>query len=313
MINFRFHIISLVAVFLALALGVLFGSAVGEPAIVDTLHGQIDTARQRANDLRQQNSDVRGQLGRMSDFVDASAAFTVQNRLRNVDVVVIAERGVDDNPIDATVDLLRQAGANVPAIIWLQQRWLLPEQADVDALAGALGSSSTIADTVRVEGLNALARRVGRPVSTLDEGQPDVLQALVDAKFISVDGADVQALASFPAHRARALVIDGIQSDIDDPVVFAACVTALKNRGVGTVAAEVGSDNRNADAQRGDIVAAIRADDKLDRVVSTVDDLDLVQGRLTTVIALQQIAQGTAGDYGYGQGAQMPVPEAITQ
>jgi hypothetical protein len=313
MINFRFHIISLVAVFLALALGVLFGSAVGEPAIVDTLHGQIDTARARANDLRRQNSDLRGQAKRMSEFVDSTSAFTVQNRLKNVDIVVIAERGVDDNPIDATVDLMREAGANVPAIIWLQQRWMLPEQGDVEALAEALGSSSTIADTVRVEGLNALARRVGRPVSALDADQPDVLQALVDANFITVDGADVPALASFPAHRSRALVVDGISSDIDDPVVFAACVTALKNRGVGTVAAEVGSDSPDAAAQRGDIVAAVRADDKLDRIVSTIDDLDLVQGRLTAVIALQQIAQGTAGDYGYGQGARTPVPEAVTQ
>jgi hypothetical protein len=312
MINFRFHIISLVAVFLALALGVLFGSAVGEPAIVDTLHGQIDTARQRSNELRAQNGDLRDEVGRMSDFVDATSGFMVEGRLKKVDVAVIAERGIDDKPVDSTVELLRAAGANAPGIVWLQKRWLLADPTDVQALADAIGSSSTVADTVRAEGLNALARRLARPVSSLDEGTPDLLAALADANFIAIDGADLETMQAFPVRPARALVVDGAESDIDDPDMFLATVRALKNRGVDTVAAEVGSDKPDQRDARGRVVQAVRDDNQLDGVVSTLDDLDLAQGRITAVIALQQIAAGTAGDYGYGQGAR-PVPKVITQ
>ena len=45
MINFRFHIVSLIAVFLALALGVVMGSTVIDRAIVDGLHDRIDRRR----------------------------------------------------------------------------------------------------------------------------------------------------------------------------------------------------------------------------------------------------------------------------
>ena len=45
MINFRFHIASLVAVFLALALGVVMGSTVVDRAIVESLRTQIDDVR----------------------------------------------------------------------------------------------------------------------------------------------------------------------------------------------------------------------------------------------------------------------------
>src|SRR4051794_11399900 len=299
MINFRFHIISLVAVFLALALGVLFGSAVGEPAIVDTLHGQINTAQNRLHDLRQENSDLNAEMKRLSDFVDATGPLMVQDRLQGVDVAVLAERGVDGKPVHDTMQLLHDAGANAPVAIWLEPRWQLPERADVDALATAIGSSSTIPDTVRVEAMNALARRVSRPASTV-EGTPDLLTTLADAKFISIDGADAKALASFPAHRGRAVVIDGSRSDITDPAVFVAAVAAFKNRGVPTVAAEVGSEAADERSNRGQVVDVVRADDQLDGEVSTLDDLDLAQGRLTAVLALQQAASGVFRDYGYG-------------
>ena len=42
--------------------------------------------------------------------------------------------------------------------------------------------------------------------------------------------------------------------------------------------------------------------------MSTLDDGELVQGQVTAVIALEQLAAGTVGHYGYGQGAQSPLP-----
>jgi hypothetical protein len=321
MINFRFHIISLVAVFLALALGIFLGAAVGEPTIVERLRGQINTAQERSNRLQSENSDLADEVDRLQQFVETASAFTVAGRLEGVDVAVIAERGVDDGPVDATVDLLRAAGANAPMVVWLQRRWELAEESDVEALADAIGSSSTTAEVVRSEAFNALARRVTRPRAESDATDPDdpddledpdVLQALADANFIAIDGADLDALASFPATTARALVVDGWGGDIDDGELFASAVTTFKNRGVDTVAAEVGGDAPEETAQRGAFVEPVREDEALDGFVSTVDDLDLAQGRVSAVIALEQLAAGIVGDYGYGAGAARPVPEVLT-
>ncbi|MDF2825411.1 MAG: hypothetical protein K0R68_2819, partial [Mycobacterium sp.] len=48
----------------------------------------------------------------------------------------------------------------------------------------------------------------------------------------------------------------------------------------------------------------IRSDPSLNNVVSTVDDIGVESGRITTVLGLQDLADGgTPGQYGVGQGA----------
>jgi hypothetical protein len=43
-------------------------------------------------------------------------------------------------------------------------------------------------------------------------------------------------------------------------------------------------------------------------VVSTLDDVELVQGRVAAVLTLEQLENGAVGHYGYGRGADSPVP-----
>ena len=55
MINFRFHLVSLIAVFLALAVGIVMGYGVlGQPT-VDTLQRRIDNVEANANRIRREN------------------------------------------------------------------------------------------------------------------------------------------------------------------------------------------------------------------------------------------------------------------
>ena len=52
-------------------------------------------------------------------------------------------------------------------------------------------------------------------------------------------------------------------------------------------------------------------DQTLSRAASTVDDVELVQGRVATVLALEAISGGNlknVGHYGYGSGASEPLP-----
>jgi hypothetical protein len=61
-------------------------------------------------------------------------------------------------------------------------------------------------------------------------------------------------------------------------------------------------------AKRGDALDPVRGNPSLSKVVSTFDDAELPQGDLTAVIALEQIADGIVGHYGYGKGASKPLP-----
>src|SRR4051794_13363363 len=203
MINFRFHIISLVAVFLALALGIFLGSAVGEPTIVGTLNNRINDVEKLANARRDENDDLRTENERLRRYIDQSASFAVANRLAGKDVVVVAERGVDDGPVKAELAMLREAGATAPAIVWVEPKFELKDADDVSPMASMLHLPVSDPATLRAQGLAALARRLTRPPTTSET--PDLLSRMVDEKFVSVDGLDKDQLGELPTRRAWAV------------------------------------------------------------------------------------------------------------
>ena len=81
MVNFRFHLVSLIAVFLALGLGILTGSAVVNQATVQTIRREIKDVRAEVNNLRSTNGQLKDDLNRSNAFLADSAAYAVDGRL----------------------------------------------------------------------------------------------------------------------------------------------------------------------------------------------------------------------------------------
>ena len=86
MVNFRFHLVSLIAVFLALGLGILTGSAVVNQATVQTIRREIKDVRAEVNNLRSANGQLKDDLNRSNAFLADSAAYAVEGRLLAVPV-----------------------------------------------------------------------------------------------------------------------------------------------------------------------------------------------------------------------------------
>ncbi len=316
MVNFRFHLISIIAVFLALGLGILMGSTVIDEAIVDRLDREIESVRTESDELRTENAQLRDDLDRVDTYVADSAAMAVEDRLDNVPVVILAERAVGGEMVDATAALIRAAGADAPAVIWLEDRWMLDDQNSIETLRGTL-DTATSAASVRDRALDALARRIAEPPAApeaSDAGEepvPDLLTRLSDAGFIDVQGDDVD-LATFPAGPSRAIVVTGTDSLFSESDLTVALTQALVEADVSSVVGEVFVAGQSDDApERGDAIAPVREDDTLNATVSTVDDLDLVAGRVASVLALEDLATGTVGHYGYGRGADQIIPAAV--
>jgi hypothetical protein len=308
MINFRFHLVSLIAVFLALGLGILVGSSVVDQVIVDRLERDIASVRSESNDRRNENERLEDRIGELEDVIAASAPYTVQRRLDEVPVAVIAEHGVDADTVQQTMAMLEQAGAEVPGVLWLDDAWRLDDPQQVQALGAAVGVNGNAAST-RTAALQQLADRLAEPAvatSTSDESV-DVLQALEDAGFVSVSDGDVAAFASFPMRTSRALVVTGTHSDLAGSDTLEQLVRALVDASVPSAVAEV-YDGDVEDSGRGDAVAPVRGDASLSEVVATLDDAELVQGRVAAVLALEGLADGAIGHYGYGRGATAPMP-----
>jgi Copper transport outer membrane protein, MctB len=315
MINFRFHIVSLIAVFLALALGIVMGATVVNRAIVDRLNDRIDTVEKNANARRAESNELRGQVGQLQGYIDSTKDFAVTGRLNGVTLATIATRGVDDEAVKQTVELAQRAGARAPGILWLEEKLTLSDGDAVRQLGELIGSPGGNAKATRDEAWNALAGRLasgGAPVNGRD-----LLTVLVDDGFVTFEPVGDQAgddfpLATFPGADARVLLIDGTNGQVANNEVVAPLSNAIVASQLRLVVGEV-FDETDEGPDRGAMLTPIRRNDGLTQTVSTVDDLDLVEGRVTAVLALSDLNRNVVGQYGYGQGATKSTPEWSTQ
>jgi len=280
MINFRFHLVSLIAVFLALGLGILVGSSVVDRAIVDNLEREINNVKNDSNQVRADLKVRDNTLSQLDEYVKKSAAYAVDQRLLDV------------------------PGANVPGVLWLTDKWRLDNAADLAKLQNAAHVSGNNA-AVRAAALQLLARRLAQSPTTGRRKTADILEPLRTAGFLDFSDGDRSALAKFPVRAARVVVVTGTNSDLAGTDTVVPFVRGLVAAGAPSVVAEVYDSHNGASPvpERGASVAPVRGERVLQQDVSTIDDLELAQGQVSVVIALEQLGGGTVGHYGYGQGA----------
>lgn len=145
MINLRYHIVSLTAVFLAIGIGLTLGSTFLDRATVENLNGQLENLEGRLDERNQQIDELQGELEQadaLQAALDAQGTTLLADRMDAVPVVVIASEGVDEADVDGALQSLQTAGADVLGTWWLTERFLLQGEGDVDDLATALDEPS---------------------------------------------------------------------------------------------------------------------------------------------------------------------------
>ena len=110
MIDFRYHLISIVAVFLALGIGILMGSVVLDQSLVRHLQTQLDGIEQTNEDLRGANEDLRDQVEVAENFALAARALLLPAALEGRDVVLVTFAGTDASVLDAVRAGIDEAG-----------------------------------------------------------------------------------------------------------------------------------------------------------------------------------------------------------
>ncbi len=304
MVTFRFYLVSLVAVFLALAMGVVVGSTLIDRAIVDRLDRSVDSVSDRLDRQQDENAELRDELQELRDYADSTAPAVVDGTLDGGGVAMVAERGVEPDVVESAVTLLQDAEGTAPGILWLEPTWALAEESDRVRMAEALD--------VPVTGPGRLRDRAwGRLVTALQGGsvQGDPLTDLAEAGFITYqDVGGLESGADALAGVGEQVVLVGGPGSQLGPDLTLALGRGLVRAGVPAVVAEAWQEQDDGVA-RGTVAGPVRDQDDLSDVVSTVDDLDLVQGRVATTLALADLRAGVRGHYGYGPGADRPLPE----
>ncbi len=153
MVNLRYHIVSITAVFLALGIGLTLGSTFLDRVTVDTLKNQLDTLEQEVGETSATNDDLTSRLGSLEERDDALADMLpermLNGRLDEVPVLVLATEGTDDALVDRTIDALSASGATVAGTWWLTDRWLLDDAGEVTELADVLELRTDDVDRLR--------------------------------------------------------------------------------------------------------------------------------------------------------------------
>ena len=310
MISFRFHVVSITAVFLAIAIGVVVGTTYVDRAVVENLENRIDTVSGNLDERRAQIATLDDQLDELETYADASAEFAVTDRLLDVPVVLLAARGVDEGAAEQLATLLRRAGARTPGVVWLEPAWALEEQEVRERLAAVLGSDPDRSPTTLAgQALGALATTLATPEGA-EVVMPDgtLLQALVDGGFLSVDdlGDSSVQLGSLAGAAGRVLVLTGTEADAGVADLVPELLERVAARSLAAVVADVYVEREDG-PDRGEALWDSLPEDLRERLV-VVDAADRPEGRVAAVVGLGEAAAGRAGRYGYGSGTSGVLP-----
>jgi hypothetical protein len=329
MINVRYHIISITAVFLALGIGLTLGSTFLDRATVENLNGRLTQLAARVQETDARNKDLDKRLRKLEErdllLVEQLPEQTLAGHLTAVPVLVMAARGTDDTIVGHVISALTGAGASVAGTWWFTDRFKLDDDGEVRDLAAALGVTST--DPVRLRRLATqriaeLLTSAGSPAAIPDSAgavaappaEPELIGVLRSKGFVEYDvpsgsPSDKVLLASAGT---RFVVVGGGKPDLPDTDFMIPLMSATASDGpTQLVAVQGASDPTATDEERISFVGPLRADDVLSTRLSTVDDMESAAGLVALVLATEDLADLKVGHYGISSTASrlLPAPE----
>lgn len=309
MINFRYHLVSLTAVFLALAAGITIGAGVVDRATVDQIERRLEDVDRRRQETNADNDRLRTDLARWAQFGEETSGRTIEGRLNGATILLVGTVGVDPQIAEAARDAVTAAGATFDGTLWFTAKWRLADEADARRLAGVLD----VAPTTRPDDLRAAAlAAVTAAWSTGDSGP--LVGALLDAGFFEYDAPPTPGvpLLELPRPETLFVVLSSDGAEVPAAQVAGPFVDRLAEARLPVMAAQPIRppvlDATDAPELPPEFVVALRRNPETSGRISTVDNIDDLRGRVAAVLALAELRNGRTGHYGFGTDARI-VPE----
>jgi hypothetical protein len=279
----RYHATSLVAVFLALAIGILIGAEFGGDALTSTrknlehsLTGNLQDARARADELD-------GKLARSDEFASRVYPALVRDRLAGRRIGVIALGDLPGGTSSAIEDALGPTGARLVGI------GVVREPVDLRGLSDDLAKTRFANIRANPDTLTAFATGAGRQLvrgGTLLDRVRSQLFSRASGNFGALDGVIVV--------RQPPEEMGPLQRS-----VAAQLEAALMGGITGTRTPAVGVETSTAEPSS---VSFFGGND-----LSSVDDVETAAGQVATVFALL----GAEGSFGVKGSADRLLPDLL--
>ncbi|MDR2722972.1 MAG: copper transporter [Cellulomonadaceae bacterium] len=189
MVDFRYHLVSLISVFLALAIGIILGAGPLQGTLGNQLTEQVESLRTERNEARSQLSDAQAAAAPQLGFIDGVGDQIIADTLTGRRVAVISLAHVSADNRSAVIGRLETAGASIDTRLTVTSLWTDDGSASLrdSTAAGLRDQLTSLVDADA--GTNYI---LAAALTTVLAGQGDagaIAHTLLDAGLITVDGA----------------------------------------------------------------------------------------------------------------------------
>lgn len=278
MVDFRYHALSLVAVFLALGIGIVLGVTVGDSLVSEADQNLRDSLRDDVTEAREQARDEQELGARRDEVIDETAAVVAEGRLRGTRTAFIALGELPGNVGDSVEEAVESAGGELArtAVLAPPDAPSARRPARQEQLGKRIGHL--------IERGSTGARRLGLDRRRLTGNLAGPVDAVVVYRDPPPEPEDDEAARDLELREAfETGLFEGLRDNV------------------------VGVEAMDADPSQ---VGWYQ-----DQVVASVDNVDLAAGRLALVLVLEDAAlaeitgEPPEGSYGYKDTADEALPD----
>lgn len=310
MIDFRYHLVSIVAVFLALAVGIIVGASALQPQVVSGLKAESQLQKKTNETLRTEVALLNAQLGADGSFAQAAADHLLSHLLDGQHVVVVTAPGADSQTVSGITAALRRAGATVTGQVSLTAQFFdvsKTTESNLIALARSLApagvtlpASSAVGQIygqqAAAEVIAAAITHQDGPVTMPQQQTQAILSGFGQQGFLQVSGAvggtslggqatlAVVVIPATPSANPSSqanLALVGVAHELQRSSAGAVLAGSLPGSGTGSAIDAVTSGAAGVE-------------------VSTIDNANTVIGQIIVIQALRLLLNPGATPAAYG-------------
>ena len=200
--DLRYHVISLISVFLALAIGVLLGIAMSDREIItDQLRSEVSGIQERLDEQQQLLGERNEELSEQQRYLEEMSEVMISDNLQGVNVALIRGPWADEETAQELQNaLISRAGADLTSFIRLPEPTPVDDPSvpateyagEAEDVLGFEGDAETPQVVVFIGGGEIPENAPEGSEETLDEAQRAMFDVLTESgvRIIATEPAD---------------------------------------------------------------------------------------------------------------------------
>jgi len=323
-IDFRYHLVSIVAVFLALAIGIVLGSTALQGDTIDGLKAINNSLQNQLNAATAERDSYAQQASAGDQFVQTAEPTLLKDMLTGDQIVLVTEPGAASAVISGIQQAAKDAGATITGTVALQPKFndlSGTTRASLDALNAGLASADGVKLSPATDTQTAYQQQAAQLIagailhktaaqSTLTSTEAQtLLKEYENGGYLTVGGGNPTAGATLAVIvTPQATTADG-PSDPADEVLLALAAQFAGASAATVVAGPVITSPASSSA-----ISVLRSDGTVSGLVSTVDNANYNIGQISVIWALANLLQGgKPNNYGVSGASAVspPVPSPV--